>query len=60
MRQGIEEMIQHEKSNDKPPKVYTYEKAVERYLLTEYQILKYDHNIYCFSCKTKCFYSIFP
>lgn len=33
MRQGIEEMIQHEKVKDKPPKVYTYEKAVERYLL---------------------------
>lgn len=33
MRQGIEEMIQHEKNQDKPPKVYTYEKAVERYLL---------------------------
>lgn len=34
MRQGIEEMIQHEKNKDKPQKVYTYEKAVERYLLT--------------------------
>lgn len=32
MRQGIEEMIQHEKNKDKPPKVYTYEKAAERYL----------------------------
>lgn len=30
MRQGIEEMIQYEKTKDKPPKVYTYEKAVER------------------------------
>lgn len=33
MRQGIEEMIQYEKTKDKPPKVYAYEKAVERYLL---------------------------
>lgn len=29
----MEEMVQYEKNKDKSQRVYTYEKAVERYLL---------------------------
>lgn len=31
MRQGMEEVIQYEKKTDEKKRVYTYEKAVERY-----------------------------
>lgn len=33
MKQGIDEMLQHEKNTEKTTRVYSYEKAVERYLI---------------------------
>lgn len=34
MRKGMDEMLQYEKKTEKTERIYTYEKAVERYYTT--------------------------